>query len=385
MLPSSPTAFIPTGSAEISPPPARNERCRISTPAASRPRSSFDFCSFVGWKTGLGKKVSLPHSGWVFTSTHMRKEARQGPHTWIPTVSARTRGRDHGPDVREPSHDRGWLGSLGVGHGHADDPGGRSVGPEHFSSYHRVFSTARWSIDALGLAVFEMAKPLLGDIVMLGLDHTLARKRGLKIFGAGMHHDPLSSTRSLAFLRWGHSWVVLGLIVELPFRSGHHTFLPLLFRLYLNRKSAAKHRRSYRTKPQLAVEMLTILCGAEKTRRFHVVADSAYGGQSVLCHLPENCDLTSRLLLTTRIYDATPPRCEGTSGRPRKRGLRLPSPGAMLEGRCRRIAVSTFIIRPWAPARTTRGGKRRWPFTGQAGPLARRRSRRGVDRRAGRC
>jgi len=77
---------------------------------------------------------------------------------------------------------------------------------KHFSSYHRVFSTARWSIDALGLAVFEMAKPLLGDIVMLGLDDTLARKRGLKIFGTGMHHDPLSSTRSLAFLRWGHSW-----------------------------------------------------------------------------------------------------------------------------------------------------------------------------------
>ncbi len=72
---------------------------------------------------------------------------------------------------------------------------------KHFSSYHRVFSTARWSIDALGWAVFEMAKPLLGDIVMLGLDDTLARKRGLKIFGTGMHHDPLSSTRSLAFLR----------------------------------------------------------------------------------------------------------------------------------------------------------------------------------------
>lgn len=213
---------------------------------------------------------------------------------------------------------------------------------KHFSSYHRVFSTARWSIDALGLAVFEMAKPLLGDIVMLGLDDTLARKRGLKIFGTGMHHDPLSSTRSLAFLRWGHSWVVLGLIVELPFRPGHHTFLPILFRLYLNRRSAAKHGRPYHTKPQLAVEMLTILCGAAETRRFHVVADSAYGGQSVLCHLPGNCDLTSRILLTARLYAATPPRREGTNGRPRKRGLRLPSPGAMLKGRCRRIAVSIY-------------------------------------------
>jgi hypothetical protein len=191
-----------------------------------------------------------------------------------------------------------------------------------------------WCIDALGLAVFGMAQPLLGDIVMLGLDDTLTRARGLKIFGTGMHHDPLSSTRSLAFLRWGHSWVVLGLIVELPFRPGHHTFLPLLFRFYLNWKSAAKHPHAYRTTSQLAVEMLTILCCAVTTERFHVVADGAFCGKCVLCHLPENYDLTSRMPLTARVYHATPPRCDGTNGRPRKRGLRLPSPEAMLEGRC---------------------------------------------------
>ena len=158
-----------------------------------------------------------------------------------------------------------------------------------------------------------MAKPLFGGIVMLGLDDTLTRKRGLKIFGTGMHHDRPSSTRSLAFLCWGHSWVVLGLIVELPLRPDHHTILRLLFRLYLNRRSAAKHRRPYPTKPQFAVEMLTSLCCTVKIERFHVVSDSAYGGQSVFCHLPENCDLTSRMLFTARLYDATPPRREGTN------------------------------------------------------------------------
>ena len=55
---------------------------------------------------------------------------------------------------------------------------------------------------------------------MLGLDDTLARKRGLKMFGTGMHHDPLLSSRGKAITNWGHSWVVLGVIVELPFRRG---------------------------------------------------------------------------------------------------------------------------------------------------------------------
>lgn len=71
---------------------------------------------------------------------------------------------------------------------------------------------------------------------MLGLDDTLARKRGLKMFGAGMHHDPLLSSRGKVITNWGHSWVVLGVIVELPFRRGHYYFLPILFRLYLNQK-----------------------------------------------------------------------------------------------------------------------------------------------------
>lgn len=213
---------------------------------------------------------------------------------------------------------------------------------KHFSSYHRVFSAARWSLDALGLAVFALIEPWLQGTVMLALDDTLARKRGQKMFGTGMHHDPLLSSRGKAITNWGHSWVVLGVIVELPFRPGHYYCLPILFRLYLNKKSATKHRRAYRTRPEWAVELLHILCAHQKNKRFHVVADSAYGGQSVLCCLPENCDLTSRLVLDARLYEAPPKRKAGNKGRPRKRGERLPTPQAMLAGRCRRVSLNIY-------------------------------------------
>lgn len=213
---------------------------------------------------------------------------------------------------------------------------------KHFSSYHRLFSAARWSLDAAGLVVFSLIEPWLRGEVLLALDDTLARKRGLKTFGAGMHHDPLLSSRGQAVMNWGHSWVVLGVIVELPFRRGHYYCLPILFRLYLNKKCALKHRRAYRTRPELAVEMLKLLCNQRKHRRFHVVADSGYGGQSVLNYLPNNCDLTSRLLLDARLYDA-PPRCAtGQRGRPRKRGRRLPSPQQMLAERCRRVSLAIY-------------------------------------------
>lgn len=218
-----------------------------------------------------------------------------------------------------------------------------AVGTKHHSAFHRVFSAARWSLDDLGLAVFDLITPWVPDgPAPLAIDDTLARKRGLKVFGVGMHHDPLLSTRKTAVMNWGHSWVVLSVIVSFPFSSGHYVSLPILFRLYVNKKTAAKKRLRYRTRPELAVEMLAKLCNARENRCFHVVADSAYGGQSVLAHLPENCDLTSRLVLDARLYDPPPVRKPGTNGRPRRRGRRLSTPQQMLEQRTRRLTLDIY-------------------------------------------
>jgi hypothetical protein len=219
-----------------------------------------------------------------------------------------------------------------------------AVDTKHHSTFHRVFSTARWSLDELGLAIFDLTKPWLDHgVVFLSLDDTLARKRGLKIFGVGMHHDPLLSTRKTALMNWGHSWVVLSVVVAFPFRPGHYFSLPILFRLYVNKKTTAKNRKlPYRTRPELAVEMLAILCKRHENQRFHVVGDSTYGGQSVLAHLPANCDLTTRLDLNARLYGAPPVRKPGTNGRPRKRGRRLPTPRQMLDQRTRRLTLNIY-------------------------------------------
>jgi len=220
---------------------------------------------------------------------------------------------------------------------------GGAVGGKHHSAYHRVFATARWSLDELGWAVLGLILPWVGEgTILLALDDTLARKRGLKIFGVGMHHDPLLSTRKTAIMNWGHSWVVLGVIVKLPFCPNRVYCLPILFRLYVSKKTAEKKRLAHRTRPQLAVEMLKVLCGAHEHRRFHAIADSAYGGQSVLNHLPVNCGLTSRLALNARRYDAPPGRKPGVGGRPRKRGRRLPTPKRMLQQRAVRLTLNLY-------------------------------------------
>jgi hypothetical protein len=64
------------------------------------------------------------------------------------------------------------------------------------------------------------------------VDDTLCRKRGLTVYGTGMHHDPLISSHAKPLVSWGHDWVVLCLLVRCPWWSPPKVWsLPVLFRL----------------------------------------------------------------------------------------------------------------------------------------------------------
>jgi hypothetical protein len=223
-------------------------------------------------------------------------------------------------------------------------------GVKHHSAYHRVFSAARWSLDAVGLGVAALALSCAwasGGVAFLVVDDTLCRRRGRRMFGAGMHYDAQLTGRRLSNANGslksrGHCWVVLGVVVCFPFRPGHYYCLPVLFRLYLNTKSAARHRRAYRTKPELALQALGRLCGAFPGGRFHLLADSAYAGQNLLKGLPPNCQLTARWINNAALYAPAPRQAPGAKGRPRVRGPRLPGPGQMLAGRCDRVDPDVY-------------------------------------------
>lgn len=224
-----------------------------------------------------------------------------------------------------------------------------AVGSKHHSAFHRLFSAARWSLDEVGLAVADLllsgngaGAGAAGTRVTLALDDTLCRKHGRKIFGVGMHHDPLISSRKMGVCNWGHSWVILGLVVKLPLCPDRRWCLPILFRLYRSKQTSDREGGAYRTRPQLAVQMLQLLCRRYPQRRFHVLADMAYGGQNVLKQLPVNCDLTSRLLLDARLVDDPAPRRPHRRGRPALRGKPLPSPRQMLKQRAVRLKRKTY-------------------------------------------
>ena len=95
----------------------------------------------------------------------------------------------------------GWIHCLGrrTITGVAVASGG--VDQRHISVFHRFFSRATWSLDAVGQVVFRLAVrwiPPDQPLVVL-VDDTLARKTGKGVALATMHHDPLLSTARKPF------------------------------------------------------------------------------------------------------------------------------------------------------------------------------------------
>ena len=220
----------------------------------------------------------------------------------------------------------------------------RSGGTErHHSCFHRIFATATWSIDAAGLAVYDLIRKRFPQAtVFLAGDDTLLNRRGLKIFGTGMHRDPLLSSRGFTVVRWGHCWVVLCVVIESRRNAGHYFALPILARLYLNKKASKKWNRAYHTKPEMMLEMLKLVQAHDRDQPLHFLGDSAFTSSSMLKRIPAEIAVTGRIGTNSRIHAPAPPRKEGR-GRPRVRGERLDTPDEMLDAKgLRRLDLKLY-------------------------------------------
>lgn len=186
----------------------------------------------------------------------------------------------------------------------------------HHGRAHRFFSQARWSPDAVGLALATLIVDRFaaaGAPVLLAVDDTLFHRYGKKVHAAAWQHDGSApGPRKLGF---GNNWVVVGIVVRLPVLS-RPVCLPVLARLWRPGPGVSKVEH--------AVEMVRLLAGALGGRRIHVVGDAAYHGPACR-NLPAGVTWTCRLQRNAVVYDLAPPRT-GRRGRPALKGRRLGTP-----------------------------------------------------------
>ena len=262
----------------------------------------------------------------------------------------------------------GWVHCLGRRTVTAVVLAAGAVGTRHISVFHRFFARAQWVLDEVGEVVFRLALAWIpaDQPLYVIVDDTLCRKSGKSICLATMHHDPLLATTRKPVFRFGHVWVVLALWVPLPMGARRGFALPILFRLYRGTKRGGQgaapsrpsrgtrlraaqlaHAEGERaTKLELARQMLALVAEWAGSRPVYAVADSLYAGRALLEQRPVGVHIISRLRMDAALWTPAPPRRPGQNGRPRRRGVRLPTP-AVLAAACRR----------WRPVQVTIYGR----------------------------
>lgn len=215
---------------------------------------------------------------------------------------------------------------------------------------HWFFSHARWGVEQVGLALVGLIVSGLlpaGAPVLLVVDDTLMRRSGRRVSGAAWQHDGARKGPKSAQVSWGTCFVVVGIVVDLPFLD-RPVCLPVLARLW-RPKGVSKAVLAC----QMVSAIVTRLAAGSPGRAVHVVADAHYAGadgaptrrELVGRGLPDGVSLTSRLRRNAVLKAIAAP-VPGAGGRPRRIGARLGTP--------------TDLARtlPWARQRVSRYGRR---------------------------
>jgi hypothetical protein len=219
------------------------------------------------------------------------------------------------------------------------------------SRFYNFFSRARWEPDDLSMHLVPMVLELIPEEmeVHASVDDTLGHRGGAHIWGAGMHYDAVRSSygrgaKRKATFAFGHSWVILCLLVPVPWNHHRLIAVPVLFRLYRSKKTCPVEE--YRKRSELAADLVELLCRwLPSTRRLRLLGDDEYATKTVATRIaalekeakaePRRLSLPEKIVLCGPItmkaaFFAPPPAYQG-QGRPRKKGQRLPSPQLLAE------------------------------------------------------
>jgi hypothetical protein len=194
------------------------------------------------------------------------------------------------------------------------------------SCYIAVAAAGRKADGIAARLVIEAVKPLIKGAgrLTLALDDTPTKRCGSHVQGAGIHHNPTPGPAGSPYV-YGHVFVVLALLVAHP--AWGVVALPLLARLYVRKVDlpgiAPKHRPEFRTKLELAIELLRWaktwlgLLGIP----IWVVADGAYANAAFLKPaMSLGMVVVSRLRKDAALRTLPGPRPAGKRGRPRTYG-----------------------------------------------------------------
>lgn len=206
---------------------------------------------------------------------------------------------------------------------------------KHFQNFHRVLNRAIWSSREASRVLLSMlvaAFAVFGPVV-LGLDDTIERRRGAKIKAKGIYRDPVRSSHSHFVKASGLRWLSLMLLVPISWAKRVWA-LPFLTVLAPSERYYEKRKRAHKKLTDWARQALLQVRRWLPGRKLVVVMDAGYAAIDFLwqvAKLANPITLIARFRLDAALYEPAPERKPGQTGRPRKKGKRLPTLKNVLE------------------------------------------------------
>lgn len=198
----------------------------------------------------------------------------------------------------------------------------RAVGlaeEKHFTNYHRVLNRAHWSPWLLSRLLMQL---IIGQClspnepVWLLIDDTLERRRGDQIKYKGWFRDPVRSTTRFVVRALGVRWVVLAVLVPVPW-SERRWALPFMSVPALSPQTSETLGKPHRSRVQWAVLMLERVRRWLPQRAIILVGDGDYAAKELIeqCQqFPQPVQFVSRLRLDAALYDFPSPPALGKTG-----------------------------------------------------------------------
>lgn len=196
----------------------------------------------------------------------------------------------------------------------------------HFSQYHPVFNRARWSRLAasrrLLRLVVETFGPRDGRVTRV-VDETLERRWGRRIRLRGHYRDPLASSRERAVATSGLRWLVLAVVVPLPW-TRRHWALPVLQVPAPGPKVSERLGQRHKTVAERAMQVVRLVRRWLPRAQLTLTGDGAYSVLELgLACRRADVHLVAPLALDARLFAPPPVRVAHQPGRPARVGERL--------------------------------------------------------------
>jgi DDE superfamily endonuclease len=185
----------------------------------------------------------------------------------------------------------------------------------HFTNYHRVLNRATWSAHQasrilLGLLVTSLVPA--GAAIVLGADDTVERRGGRQIAAKGCYRDAVRSTKKHVIRCFGLKWVVMMLLVPVPWAR---RVWALPFLTALCRPADKVMRRRHKTSVDWVRQMMQQVRRWLPGRTLVLVVDGGFAAVSLaLACVKSQVTMVSRLRWDAALYHRPGPHPQGKRG-----------------------------------------------------------------------